>query len=388
MPLHRTCLIASVSWLHQTGGVEEKQVAGRYAPNPDRLIKWFGGVVVIGVAVNVLSDWVHAQGWAWLPPAVFVAALLVAMPGGLLRRERLGATRWARGLALLSLAAYLAVAEWGWLTGWPSLVMILSAACLWGAGVLLIWSTLQSRRPLGVVAVGTSLFLLGSVGISFGGISLVRLFQPLYGLTFLLAGVATLLGGVAYLLNRPRLGGVALLLGGAAFWVLATTEFRDGARITGSGLVVVGFALLFGGIALLLNRPKLSGIGFLTLAIASIWVGVELLLDPLRTYMTYGIEFVLVGVAFMLMGVGLLGDRSALLGVGFLPLGVASLVAGVYWFVVPENALFGVGSLLFGLGSSLAGVASLYRPEFPQRVLAWLSQRDDATNTATEKDGD
>jgi hypothetical protein len=53
------------------------------------LIKWFIGFVVIGVGVNLFSGLVIAQKWAWLPPAVFVAALLVVVPSnGLLRRER------------------------------------------------------------------------------------------------------------------------------------------------------------------------------------------------------------------------------------------------------------------------------------------------------------
>jgi hypothetical protein len=72
--------------------VAERTSAGVPARGPDRLIKWFIGAVVIGVGV-------------WLPPAVFVAALLVAVPStGLLRRERYGTTR-ARTMALLALTA-------------------------------------------------------------------------------------------------------------------------------------------------------------------------------------------------------------------------------------------------------------------------------------------
>ena len=77
--------------------------------NPDSLITWFIGFVVIGVGVNLLSGFVMTPKWAWLPPAVFVAALLVAVPSnGLLRRERYRTTR-ARGMALLALTGYLAV---------------------------------------------------------------------------------------------------------------------------------------------------------------------------------------------------------------------------------------------------------------------------------------
>jgi hypothetical protein len=102
------------------------------------LIRWFIGAVVTGVGVNLLSGSVVAQQWAWLPPAVFAAGLLVAVPGtGLLRRERYRTTR-ARDMAWLALTGYLAVEVWGSMTGWPLSVMILSLAYLWEAGVMLM----------------------------------------------------------------------------------------------------------------------------------------------------------------------------------------------------------------------------------------------------------
>jgi hypothetical protein len=89
--------------------VAEPSSWGVPAREPDRLIKWSIGVVVIAVAVNLLSGFVVAQKWAWLLPVAFVAALLVAVPStGLLRRERYRTTR-ARGMALLALTGYLAV---------------------------------------------------------------------------------------------------------------------------------------------------------------------------------------------------------------------------------------------------------------------------------------
>jgi hypothetical protein len=122
-------------------------LGGVPARDPDRLIKWFIGVVVIGVGVNLLSSVVAAaQPWAWLPPAVFVAALLVAvLSAGLLRRERYGTTRaWA--MALLALTGCLAVTVWGSVTGGPLAVMILSLAYLWEAGVILMRSTFEIAR--------------------------------------------------------------------------------------------------------------------------------------------------------------------------------------------------------------------------------------------------
>jgi len=122
------------------------------ASNPDRLIKWFIGVVVMGLGVNLLTGVVVTQEWAWLPPAVFVAALLVAVPStGLLRAERYRTTQ-AHRMALLALTGYLVVIVWGSVTGWPFTVMILSLAYLWETGVMLMWSTLRSRADLDHVA--------------------------------------------------------------------------------------------------------------------------------------------------------------------------------------------------------------------------------------------
>jgi hypothetical protein len=90
--------------------------AGR---DPDCLIKCFIKVLLIAVGVNLLSSFVATQKWAWLPPAVFVAALLVAvLSAGLLRPERYGTTR-ARAMALFALTSYLAVTVWAAVTGWP-----------------------------------------------------------------------------------------------------------------------------------------------------------------------------------------------------------------------------------------------------------------------------
>ena len=136
--------------------------------DPDRLIKWFIGVVLVGVAVNLLSGFHVAQKWAWIPPAVFVAGLMVAVPSiGLLRRARY-ATRRARATAFLALTGYLAVVVWGSVTGWPLAVMILSVAYLWEAGVMLTWPTLRTRADLDQVAVGAAFLLVGSAFLLLG----------------------------------------------------------------------------------------------------------------------------------------------------------------------------------------------------------------------------
>ena len=141
-------------------GVTEQISAGVPARDPDRWIKWFIGFVVIGVVVNLLSGLVVEQKWAWLPSAVFVAALLVAvLSSGLLRRERYRTTQ-ARAMALLALAGYLAVTVWGTVTGWPLAVMILSLAYLWEAGAMLLVNAAKSRGPR-ACRLGDSLFACG-----------------------------------------------------------------------------------------------------------------------------------------------------------------------------------------------------------------------------------
>ena len=181
---------------------------GLTARDPGHLIKWFIAVVVTGVGVNLLSGFVVVQKWAWLPAAVFVAALLVAVPStGLLRRERYFTAR-ARGMALLALIGYLAVGVWGSMTGWPLAVMILSVAYLWEAGVMLTWPTLRSRADLDHVAVGTACLLVGSAFLLLGvanpldASTLGAVAGLLVKVAFLLGGVAALLLGVAVLLDR------------------------------------------------------------------------------------------------------------------------------------------------------------------------------------------
>jgi hypothetical protein len=110
--------------------VHEPNPDGVPARDPDRLNKWFIGGVVMGVGVNLLSGFVVTHRWAWHPPAVFVAALLVAVPStGLPWRERYATTR-ARAMVLLALTGYPGGHAVGIVTGWPLAVMILSPSAM------------------------------------------------------------------------------------------------------------------------------------------------------------------------------------------------------------------------------------------------------------------
>src|SRR5215217_7474102 len=260
----------------------EQNSGGVPVREPERLIKWFVGVVVMGVVVNVLSGFVVAQKWAWLPPAVFVAALLVAVSStGLLRRERYGTTR-SRAMALLALAGYLTVTVWGAVTGWPLAVMILSLAYLWEAGVMVLWSTLRSRADLDHVAMGTACLLVGSAFLLLG------IANPLHAST--LGMVAGLLARAAFLLlGVAALSGVAALLAG---WTLMGVAF-----------LLCGFALLLGGAAALLAGWKLVGVPFLLFGVAALLGSVAALLAG---WTPVGVAFVLLGIAALLGGAALL----------------------------------------------------------------------------------
>ena len=363
--------------------VLDQHPGGVPARHADRLIKWFMGVVVIAVGVNLLSSLLGAQ-WIWLPPAVFVAALLVAVPiTGLLRRERYRSAR-ARAMALLALTGYVAVTVWGSMTGWPLAVMILSVVCLWEAGVMLTWSTLRSRADLDHVAVGTACLLVGSAFLLLGvanppdAWTLGMAAGLVVRAAALLLGVAVLLLGVAFLLDRWQLVGVPFLLFGVAALLGGVAALLDGWTLVGVALLLGPVTALLLGVAFLLDRWTLLGVPSLMFAVAAMLGCVAALLAGLTLL---GVAFLLFGVAFLLGGVAALLDGWSLVGIPFLLLGVAALLGGVA-ALLDEWTVVGVAFLLLGIAALLGGVALLYRPELPQRLVAWLTKRDDLPLTA------
>jgi hypothetical protein len=371
-------------------GVPEPSPRGVPARDPDRLIKWFIGIGVLGVGVNLLSGFVVEQKWAWLPPAAFVAALLIAMPStGLLRRERYRTTR-ARGMALLALTGYLAVTVWGSVTGWPLAVMILSVAYLWEAAVMLMWSTLRSRADLNYVAMGTACLLAGSAFLMLGvanppqAWTLAMVAGLVVRVAFLLLGVAVLLLGVAFLLDRWSLVGVPFLLFGVAALLGGVAALLDGWTLAGVALLLGLVAALLLGVAFLLDRWTLAGVPFLLGAVAAPLSGVAALLAGLTLM---GITFLLLGAAFLLTGVAAFLDGWTLVGVPFLLFGVAGLLGGVAAFLDGWTQV-GVTFLLLGLAALLGGVALLHRPELPRGLIAWVTKRDDLPLTAYGDDRD
>jgi hypothetical protein len=241
--------------LLQTLPVAEPSPAVLPASDPARLIKWFIGVVVVGLGVNLLTGLVVTQEWAWLPPAVFVAALLVAVPStGLLRAERYRTTQ-AHRMALLALIGYLAVIVWGSVTGWPFAVMILSLAYLWETGVMLMWSTLRSRADLDHVVAGTVCLLVSSTSLLLGVMdpldawALGMVESLLVRVAFLLLGAGALLLGIVVLLDTSIVVGVPLLMFGAAAMLGGVAAFLDGWTLVATALLLGPVTALLLGVA-------------------------------------------------------------------------------------------------------------------------------------------
>jgi hypothetical protein len=373
-----------------SASVAEQNSGGVPARDSDRLIKWFIGVVVIAIGVNLLSSLVVVQKWAWLPPAVFVAALLIAVPStGLLRRERYGTTR-ARNMTLLALTGYLAVTVWGSVTGWPLAVMILSLAYLWEAGVMLTWSTLRSRSDLDHVAVGTACLLVGPAFLLLGvanppgAWTLDMIAGSVVWVALLLLGVAALLLGVAALLDRWTLVGVPLLLFGVAALLGGVAALLEGWTLLGVALLLGPVTALLLGVALLLDRWTLAGVPVLLGAVAAPLSGIAALLAG---WTLMGVAFLLFGVALLLGGVAALLAGWTLIGVPFLLFGVAALLGSVAALLAGWTPVGGA-FLLLGVAALLAGVALLYRPELPRRLVAWLTKRNDLPLTADGDDRD
>jgi hypothetical protein len=363
--------------------VSAQNPCGVPASDPDRLIKWFIGVVVMGVGVNLLSGFVVAQKWAWFPPAVFVAALLVAVPStGLLRQERYRTTR-ARRMAMVALIGYVAVVVWGTVTGWPLAVMILSVAYLWEAAVMLTWSTLRSRANLDHVAVGTACLLVGSAFWVLGvanplGASAGTVAGLLVRVAFLLLGAGAVLLGVAVLLERWTQFGIPFLLFGVAALLGGIAAFLVGWTLVGVALLLGPVTALLLGVAFLLDRSTLLGVPFLLGAVAAPLSGVAALLAG---WTLLGIALLLFGVAALLGGVAALLDGWTLVGIPFLLGAVAALLGSVAALLAGWTSL-GVAFLLLGIPALLGGVALLYRPELPRRLVAWLTKRENLPLTA------
>lgn len=360
-------------------GVPQHNSWGVPARYPDRLIKWFIGVLLIAVGVNLLSSFFVAQRWAWLPPAVFLVALLIAVPSaGLLRPERYGTTR-ARAMALLALTGYLAVTVWGSVTGWPLAVMILSVAYLWEVGVMLTWSTLRSRAHLDRVAMGAACLLVGSAFLLLGMAhppdvwTLSMVAGLLVKVAFLLLGVAALLLGIAFLLDRWPLVGVPFLLFGIAALLGGIAALLDGWTLVGVALLLAPVAALLLGVTFLLDKGAPAGVPYLLGALAAPLSGIAALLAG---WTLMGVAFLLLGFAILVGGVAALLAAWKLTGSSFLLFGVAALLGGIAALLAAWPVV-GVMFLLLGIAAVLGGVALIYRPELPRRVMPWRTKRND-----------
>lgn len=310
----------------------------------------FLSVIGAGVGVNLLSSAVEQQPWAWVAPALFALAAVIAVPrSGLLRREPHASARWVRGLLLVALLAYVGVSVWGSEAAWPLHLFILSASCLWGTCVLLTWPILRGHASVGEVAVGVSSLLVGVAALLYGGAALGD-GKGLFGVSMLLFGVATPLHGIAVLRHTDRLFGVGMLLLGLGVLLIGfrTSGYWD--QLPGVALLLLGVTWLSTArktstqVAMLLLEVVivlLTGVALLTFAVWAFGEGEEL----------FGVVFVLFAFTMLLLGVARLRAREMLFGVASSLCGVAGSLCGV--------AMWGHGVVLLGLALLLFGVAAL-----------------------------
>jgi hypothetical protein len=95
-----------------------------------------------------------------------------------------------------------------------------------------------------------------------------------------------------------------------------------------------------------------------------------------------GVTALLLGVAFLLGSVASFQNGWTLLGVPFLLLGVAALLADLAAFLGGWTQVE-VPFLLLGVAALLSGVALLYRPDSPQRLVAWVLAKPVTRNRKT-----
>jgi hypothetical protein len=343
--------------------------------DPDRALRWFFSVVGVGVVVNLLSSAIEEYRWAWLPPTVFALAALTVLPRtGLLRREPHVGARWTRGLAVIALLVYLAVAIWGATTAWPLAVMILSTGCLWATCVLVTWPALRSDNDLASVASAVALLLLG-VTLLLIGLAALRE-ETLNGVALLVLGTGTVLYGVSGLRGGNSLASRALLVIGAGLVLLGVAVLRGGNTLGSVAVFVLAGGVLLYGVAMGREGQGLAGVALLLGGVGALLVGVTVVrVDPLvgAGLLVQGVGLMLFGVAFVRGSLALVRSGIMVVGVGTVGFGIAELRLG--------NSLAGVASLICGSALLLAGIAALRdrgqheSPAISARLKDWLTQR-------------
>ena len=315
----------------------------------DTNVKWLFSTLIVGVLVGVFVAWIAAGPWGWIPSFVLVVVVVLTVPrNGWLRWDDRGRYWWAAALAVLSLAAYLAVAIIGSVRGWSLPFLLTQTFLLWLAAVLLSWQTLRRNLDLDDAAFGAGALLAGAGFLLFGVVRLVD-GDTLLGAGALLGGAGVLLGGVSLFREGIGLGGAGVLLGGAGVLLVGVVGLVDGDTLVGAGFLLVGAGGLLYGVSLFREGIGLGGAGLLLGGARALLVGVVGLVDGDTLV---GAGFLLVGVSLFREGIGLAGAGDTLLGAGLLLVGVVGLVDG--------DTLAGAGALLVGAGGLLYGVWLLW----------------------------
>lgn len=129
---------------------------------PDGALRWLLGVVAAGIGVNLVSDRFEGTGWAvWVPALALSIIAVMSLPGGVLRPERQGSTRWACILGILLILSFPVVSWQLTLLDQGFFPPLAASTSIWLGASLVSWQTLRGGFSLGWVCV-----LVGLVGLA------------------------------------------------------------------------------------------------------------------------------------------------------------------------------------------------------------------------------
>jgi hypothetical protein len=247
---------------------------------------------------------------------------------------------------------------------------------------------------------------LGAAILLFGVAALLKI-SPLLGVLIMLFGVAGIVSAVLDSRGQWKLSTVAFSTGGVigillGFLALFGVGAKDLPWLSAVGMVLGGIAILMFLPADLLGRPRLIGLAFLALGLEGLLFGVANWRGPQT--LSPGIPISLAvwplggGIALMLAGVAALLERLSLGAAAVLVMGSWSIFLAVVALndrstlrlggTFTVGVLSGVVLFMVGLVGVGIGFIALYRPALPRKVVTWLAKRDNATDIATDGNGD
>jgi hypothetical protein len=330
----------------------------------DRALSIYLGVIVVGVAVNVISTSVQRNVLAWIPAFVFVAVLLAVIPQtGVLRRNRHGGTVLGQLIAVALIIAYVSLAVYGAFTGWHYLAQSTAIACLWGASTALLWRTIIGDSSVAWSAAACCFLLLGTELIAIGISTYPEdgpygvIFCGTLGLSFWLAAFSIFFWVELIVLSLPLLllSAWSFANAGGAFHQLGPGEDLDPSgltiRYTPYILIALGVVAFVGAAA---RSMKLVGLALLLSAVPPLLATQEAIANSWTesSWLGFGLT-----ISLALIGMAAYLERTTPGRIGGVGVGLC-LFASVLRadLSVTATAVFGLVSTLLVLASVLVGL--------------------------------